>query len=1514
MYNYTSAADKTNSNHKCCGKERVAKSLSCCNEGGYDPSYQTCASKSSNGTVGCGLGTICNKTDVRAAMCDRCDFDNTTLNCGYVPGYYDPSPATVVPRICATSYEEVLKNQYNPNLRFYNDTNLSPHTLYDYYLVAINRVGNISSGVAQNRTLMGRPGGLAPPVAVAISSSEVRVTWNKPSEPNGVIKEYKLTRINGQTGQRRVVYTGLNMTFTDRALEPFTGYRYVIEACTTHCASAEMSSLIYTDQAAPAYVNATILLPVNYSAINVTWVRPPKPNGEIIRYNVSRVLNSTFKIHLNPNDKGLGMSLVIGGLQPYMNYTFEVIACTKVGCTASPLASTLTLQAPPEGVHAPNLTVTGAREIEATWTEPDVLNGVIVKYSLYRNNSLVYNGTDVCYKNSQGKDVCTFQDKGNGLQPVTTYNYSVAATTGGGTTRSGVTTATTPESSPEAIPKPRLSVRSAYSIFAEWDVPGQPNGNITSYSVIVNGTEHNVGLIRSKLITGLNPFTVYSARVKACTLKGCGLGEREHARTNEAPPVGQGAPTLIAQEWNVVQISWSPPTSPNGIITQYRIYRRIGNSAPLAVCLTSQLTCLHSGLMGHTVYSFNVQAWNSAGYVDGPWRDVRTLEGPPQGINPPSLNVLNSSAIYVSWTAPAHPNGVVTHYEVRYREELQVPDNSNITVAARVTSDRFNMTVNDLKAHTDYQFLVAAINSRREGTSSWATAKTKQAPPANLRPLQADKAADGKSMRIFWDEPGSPNGVITHYYLYQDGVQIYRGAPREYRVSRLVPYTAYEFQLEACTPAGCTRGSLQVIFSAEVNPQGQAPPSVAFKNATAVQVSWKPPVVPNGVIIRFELLRTVTPVQQRRKRAVAPSSLIYSTNDTNKTDHQYTDTGLKPYTRYSYTVRAVNNGGSTDSDPVVVTTNEASPTSMDAPLVTHVNAHSLNVSWTKPLEPNGVIQYYFVFRNGSIKHKRNDLSFLDRGLEPYTVYSYTVEVCTGGGCTMSSPSNRRTAQAAPSGVHPPDLEALSALAVRISWRTPDKPNGIITQYELYQVGESSPLHTGLGMSFTISNKEPYTRYSFYIKACTVEGCTQGPAAEVRTKESAPRDLAAPTATVGGSAFVRVEWSAPLKPSGFILYYILTRNGTQVYNGTDLRFNDHTVAPFTVYAYFVTAVNSADRVTSPPGFSPPTNPGAPDNVSAPTLEVLSATSMKVTWDTPGIPNGVITKYEVLYSLKGSQGNAQIKFVGLSKEVTLEGLLPYTLYEVRIRACTKEGCSTGEAKFARTSEAAPEGQNPPDFPPLHITARGVLVTWNEPQKPNGFILLYTLYRRGVALSSNQPLVYGPEMSVANVTNGSALAFNDTTVKPYFKYEYRIVSANGAGKTTSAGSVVQTLSAPPEQLKPPRVTKTNSYSLEVQILTPGIPNGEIRNYVLEVSGKNQSEGLTSVREVFGLEPFTDYVLRVLVCTDGGCAGGPPVNWRTSEGAPAQFPGPRAVEINATTIVLEWDEPGKPNGIIQR
>lgn len=163
------------------------------------------------------------------------------------------------------------------------------------------------------------------------------------------------------------------------------------------------------------FVNVFILILVNYSVINVIWKIFFKLNGLIICYNVSCIVNSIFKVYLNFNDEGFSMNFVIGGLKFFMNYIFEVIVCMIIGCKVSLWVFILILEVLLEGVYLLNFIVIGVRGIEVMWIELDVLNGVIVKYLFYRGNFFVYNGIDVCYKNSKGKDVCVFEDKDNGL-------------------------------------------------------------------------------------------------------------------------------------------------------------------------------------------------------------------------------------------------------------------------------------------------------------------------------------------------------------------------------------------------------------------------------------------------------------------------------------------------------------------------------------------------------------------------------------------------------------------------------------------------------------------------------------------------------------------------------------------------------------------------------------------------------------------------------------------------------------------------------------------------------------------------------------------------------------------------------------------------------------------------------------------------------------------------------------------------------------------------------------------
>lgn len=54
---------------------------------------------------------------------------------------------------------------------------------------------------------------------------------------------------------------------------------------------------------------------------------------------------------------------------------------------------------------------------------------------------------------------------------------------------------------------------------------------------------------------------------------GCGIGRGLYAQTLETAPEGLLPPTVKAAGASVLEIHWSPPQKPNGLITSYHIYR-----------------------------------------------------------------------------------------------------------------------------------------------------------------------------------------------------------------------------------------------------------------------------------------------------------------------------------------------------------------------------------------------------------------------------------------------------------------------------------------------------------------------------------------------------------------------------------------------------------------------------------------------------------------------------------------------------------------------------------------------------------------------------------------------------------------------------------------------------------------------------------------------------------------------------------------------------------------------------
>lgn len=651
---------------KCCGLNSVVRSQQCCNSNGYDNTTKICSDVSSNGITGCGRGNICPKKDRNTAFCDSCNFDTSQYLCTHVKGTLNTSqPRRATDGLCLTSWIEILKNNRDPSRFALIDKNLSSHTIYEYYVVGFNDAGNTTSSASSSKTLTSGPTGLQPPIATPISSTQIFIRWLKPSRPNGEIREYLLYRIKWTDKAKSLVYRGLQLTYLDiTGLSPHTGYMYIVSACTNVCVNRSSATLVYTQQDTPTGLSRPVLTAVSSTEIKVNWTAPKIPNGIITQYKLEMLSASVFQTIFT--NIGEIKTYLVSGLQPFTSYLFRIVVCTSVGCTRSANATMRTLEGRPEGLTAPTLYV-NARSVELEWVPPTVSNGIVKSYTVIRNGTVLARLTQRKYKDEN-------------VQPITYYSYVIQVFTSGGSTSSPAAIAFTPESSPEGIPIPTLVATSSSVVLVSWVPPSKPNGVITKYSVLYQEkddsiVEKNAGLLQSTSLTNLKAFTQYFVRLKACTVAGCGIGDRGTVTTKEAQPTGLKDPVLTVKSSRIIEISWTYPVIPNGVVSSFRVERRIEvTGLPFIVFVGIGTHYIDTQLQPYTTYEYRVSAGNNAGQVFSRWIAATTLEGVPENIPAPTINGLNSTHLNVSWNEPGTPNGKLTGYSIRLRRFGEMKD------------------------------------------------------------------------------------------------------------------------------------------------------------------------------------------------------------------------------------------------------------------------------------------------------------------------------------------------------------------------------------------------------------------------------------------------------------------------------------------------------------------------------------------------------------------------------------------------------------------------------------------------------------------------------------------------------------------------------------------------------------------------------------------------------------------------------------------------------------------------
>ena len=658
------------------------------------------------------------------------------------------------------------------------------------------------------------------------------------------------------------------------------------------------------------------------------------------------------------------------------------------------------------------------------------------------------------------------------LQASTRYYYKVSATNGAGTINSTAAYVNMPQATPIDIQAPVITAVTATSLSVSWVAPrGTALADIDQFHVLLNAgsrdeLSYSAGTMTAFTASNLTPYTQYKVRIMACLRgveNGCAVGPHTLAFTTGAIPEDLAPPTLTARGPSVVHVEWEPPAKPNGDIARYYIHRREGGDTSnglLVQIVSSSMTSFSNAgpeLLAFHVYEYRVRAENNIGSVTSTWASVRTLEAPPRGMQQPTILQIGAFSMQVNWSPPSSLNGILTQYRLEWRK-ANVDPTRPVPLSSASTGPGVTLTsISGLTPHSEYQLRVVAVNSAGEVASAWTVTTTNQAAPAELPLFRVDYISTGTSVIMRWDQPGQPNGIITNYLVFEAGNinAVYQGLSREFQYSRLQPFTTYSVQLEACTLGGCARSPTQSFTTAEVAPSNLPAPSVGSVTSNEVSLRWTPPINPNGMVMLYQVLRQSSPITGRRRRQTANDNgvVVYETDQTNGDEFTFTDTGLQPYTRYMYKVRAVNSQGSTDSPWQTVETDQAAPVGLDPPIVTHVpNSHDqLNIQWSAPARANGILNNYLLRRNDSVPWSiapTDPLSYRDSGLTAYTTYAYTVTAYTAGGQTTSDPTIVTTPESAPYHVDPPNILATSSTAIYVTWQQPQITNGRIKEFRL----------------------------------------------------------------------------------------------------------------------------------------------------------------------------------------------------------------------------------------------------------------------------------------------------------------------------------------------------------------------------------------------------------------------------------------------------------------------------------
>ncbi|TRY87491.1 hypothetical protein DNTS_035314, partial [Danionella cerebrum] len=890
--------------------------------------------------------------------------------------------------------------------------------------------------------------------------------------------------------------------------------------------------------------------------------------------------------------------------------------------------------------------------------------------------------------------------------------------------------------------------------------------------------------------------------------------------------------SLNANDSRSVDLSWMRPFDGNSPLQHY-VVELSENNSPWRVYLSdvdpAVTGAMVKGLTPARSYQFRVCAVNQVGKGQYSSETNRLMlrEEPPSA---PPKNIVASGrtnqSIMVQWQPPpeAQLNGVLRGYVLRYRL-AGLPGEYQ---QKNISSPEINYClITELIIWTQYEIQVAAYTGAGLGVFSQpVTEYTLQgAPPQGVEA----KAVNSTTIEFTWNPPPQQfiNGINQGYKLMawperspEEAVVVtitpdYHGTRHIGFIGGLRKFSWY-FTSVLCftTPGNGPRSVPRMVQTHEDGPVGR----LSFTEIldTSLKVSWEEPVDKNGIITGYLVSWEVQGNNQSR----VLRTLVNSTLD-------YKVTGLTSLTTYTLEVAAMTEAGI--GTVTISTISSGVPPELPGPpsnlVISKISSRSATLKFRAGDDGKTTISKWIIEGQvGSIgeeeewkvlyeKENEPDAQMLEvPNLNPFTHYRFRMRQANiVGSSTESVPSRVIQTLQAPPDVAPSSVTVRTASETSLWLRWVPLPeseyNGNaesvgyrvrVTRADLQSEASMRLVSDRLEREITLEGLEEWTEYQLQIQAFNSIG--SGPWSENvkgRTRESVPSG--APenvTAEAMSSSRILVTWG-PVpehEQNGNILGYkvlykekssdsepqvnVVKGNLTQSVLLRNLR----------KYVQYEIQVLAFTRIGDGQLSSPP----------------VRLTEVRVIWQPPVEPNGIIMGYQVAYRLDSGDPKQFITVeVGPdTRQFNATSLTPESAYIFRIAAKTEQGWGAAAQAVVITTEIRERPQPPRQLrvPQEHVQSRKLLLSWVPGGDGSSPVRYFTLQM--CELPSGEW-----------ITHSSAISHNYTSwivdrLKPFTSYKLKMMATNDVGDSkysqeTDAITTLQDDDAPTIQAVKPSTT---------------------------------------------------------------------------------------------------------------